>query len=168
MTAAAETGEIAAVVDFFRKSFSIRSLERLADGLLKVLLDYNLTATIFIHCGDDDLYLSSNTEVTEEDKMIIQQKADKEKIHSFGESTIFNFNHFNLLIQNMSVDDPDKYGRDKDNIALLGEGVDARVVAITFEQAQVQQAIKRQEIIEKTNMALAGLTKQPPAKKRVG
>lgn len=60
MTAATETGEIAAVVDFFRKSFSIRSLKSLADGLLKVLLDYNLTATIFIHCGDDDLYLSSN------------------------------------------------------------------------------------------------------------
>jgi PleD family two-component response regulator len=31
MTAATETREIAAVVDFFRKSFSIRSLERLAD-----------------------------------------------------------------------------------------------------------------------------------------
>ena len=160
MTAATETGEIAAVVDFFRKSFSIRSLERLADGLLKVLLDYNLTSTIFIHCGDEDLYLSSNAEVTEEDKMIIQGKADKEKIHSFGESTIFNFKHFNLLIQKMSVDDPDKYGRDKDNIALLGEGVDARVIAITFEQAQIQQGIKRKHIIEKTNMALAGLNEQ--------
>lgn len=166
MTAATETGEIAAVVDFFRKSFSIRSLDRLADGLLKVLLDYNLTATIFIHCGDDDLYLSSNAEVTEEDKIIIQQKADKEKIHSFGESTIFNFKHFNLLIQKMSVDNPEKYGRDKDNIALLGEGVDARVIAITFEQAQIQQAIKRKDVIEKTNMALAGLNEQQEEQQR--
>jgi hypothetical protein len=92
--------------------------------------------------------------------MIIQEKADKEKIHSFGDSTIFNFRHFNLLIQKMSVDDPDKYGRDKDNIALLGEGVDARVIAITFEQAQIQQGIKRKNVIEKTNMALAGLNEQ--------
>ncbi len=160
MTAATETGEIAAVVDFFRKSFAIRSLERLADGLLQVLLDYNLLATVFIHCGDDDLYLSSNDEVTDQDKMIIQEKAEKEKIHSFGESTIFNFRHFNLLIQKMSVDDPDKYGRDKDNIALLGEGVDARVVAITFEKAQIEQGIKRKNIIEKTNMALADLNEQ--------
>jgi CheY-like chemotaxis protein len=166
MTAATETGEIAAVVDFFRKSFSIRSLERLADGLLKVLLDYNLASTVFIHCGDEDLYLSSNTEVTEKDKMIIQEKADKEKIHSFGDSTIFNFRHFNLLIQKMSVDDPDKYGRDKDNIALLGEGVDARVIAITFEQAQIQQGIKRKHIIEKTNMALAGLNEQQEEQQR--
>lgn len=160
MTAATETGEIAAVVDFFRKSFSIRSLERLADGLLQVLLDYNLLATVFIHCGDDDLYLSSNDEVTDQDKMIIQEKSEKEKIHSFGESTIFNFRHFNLLIQKMSVDDPDKYGRDKDNIALLGEGVDARVIAITFEQSQIEQGIKRKNIIEKTNMALADLNEQ--------
>lgn len=160
LTAATETGEIAAVVDFFRKSFSIRSLERLADGLLKVLLDYNLTATIFIHYGEDELYLSSNDEVTEEDKLIFQEKVDKEKIHSFGESTIFNFKYFNLLIQKMSVDLPDKYGRDKDNIALLGEGVDARVTAITFEQAQIQQSIKRKSVIEKTNMALAELNEQ--------
>jgi hypothetical protein len=60
----------------------------------------------------------------------------------------------------MSVDAPDKYGRDKDNLALLGEGVDARVIAISFEQAQIQQGIKRKDVIEKTNMALAGLNEQ--------
>jgi CheY-like chemotaxis protein len=152
-----ELSEIASIIDFFRRSFSIRSIEKLADSFLKVILEYNLSATLFICTLNECQYVSSNRYVTEKDKLLFQEKGDHEKIHSFGESTIFNFKHFNLLVQKMSVDNPEKYGRDKDNIALLGEGIDARIVAINYEQAQIKQALKRQHVIEQTTMALSSL-----------
>jgi hypothetical protein len=51
-------------------------------------------------------------------------------ILNFGVRTIVNYDRVSLLIKNMPVDNPEKYGSIKDNTFALLQGLNARVLAL--------------------------------------
>ncbi len=167
MASSRYSGDNAIVINFYLKCFNIQTIGRLADVFLKVLQDMELSATVFIFSEGEELFLSNHTdEVSEQDKQEIQIKSDKEKIHSYGRKTIFNFRNFNLLVNNMKVEDEEQYGRIKDVIAMLGEGIDARVEALNYEQQLLGNSIHCKEILDRANMELAEIMENHEAQQK--
>lgn len=64
-----------------------------------------------------------------ESQLLFQLK-DSSRYIDFGVRTIVNYGRVSLLIKNMPVDDPEKYGAIKDNTFSLLQGLNARILAL--------------------------------------
>ncbi|HMW72436.1 MAG TPA: DNA-binding response regulator, partial [Cellvibrionaceae bacterium] len=64
-----------------------------------------------------------------ESQLLFQLK-DSSRYIDFGSRTIVNYGRVSLLIKNMPVDDPEKYGAIKDNTFSLLQGLNARILAL--------------------------------------
>ena len=63
---------------------------------------------------------------------------------SFGSRTILNYAHVAVLIRNMPVDDPMRYGILKDHICYIANGLEARTLAMINELRSQERAIRIQ------------------------
>lgn len=69
------------------------------------------------------------------------QYKQRKRIHDIKQKTLFNYKQANLLINNMPLSDPSKYGRYKDLIAAIMSLVDVKVVTINEHLAMEKQTI---------------------------
>jgi hypothetical protein len=75
---------------------------------------------------------------------VIENSHHLGRISDFGARTILNYPNFGLLIRNMPLDDPLRYGILKDHICYLGNGFDARCQAMITERKDNERAIRIQ------------------------
>ncbi|NOZ51918.1 MAG: response regulator [Gammaproteobacteria bacterium] len=133
MVAMTSSGELGVVVNFLRESFACDDTDALADNVLESFSHYGLNCSVQIRSilgATNKNGTGSNNALEME---LLKHLASKGRIVDFGSRTIINFKRVSLLIKNMPLDAPDKYGRIKDNGALILEGAEARVKAIEAE-----------------------------------
>ena len=61
---------------------------------------------------------------------LLRECSEMGRYVDFGKRSIMNYGRVSLLVRNMPVDDPNKYGAIKDNVFSLLQGLDARVGAL--------------------------------------
>ncbi|MCW9055313.1 MAG: response regulator, partial [Gammaproteobacteria bacterium] len=134
MVAMTSAGELGNVLDFLSKSFTCHSSNELAKAMLDNLYGNNLHCAVQIRQGNNKINMSNNGIASPLEVAVIDKLKDIKRIYDFGSRTVINYPHVSLLIKNMPVDDPDLYGRIKDNIAILVEGAEERIKAISIEE----------------------------------
>jgi hypothetical protein len=67
----------------------------------------------------EQLFFSSDGCESPLEKEVIQKLSDEGRFYDFGHRTQINFNNISLLVKNMPIDDPERYGRLKDIMAYL-------------------------------------------------
>jgi len=140
MVAMTSAGELGNVLEFLSKSFSCHTITELAEAILSSLEGNNLHCAVQIRGKHDQVNLTSHGKANPLEVAVIDKLKDVKRIYDFGHRTVINYPHVSLLIKNMPTDDPDLYGRIKDNIAILVEGAEERVKSITVEdEVRVKQ-----------------------------
>lgn len=136
--------ELGRILQFMEASFTCREFAPLAELTLKMLNELGLNASvgIFHDCGleyfcDDGIKRPMEQEVIENSRHL-------GRISDFGARTILNYPNFGLLIRNMPLDDPLRYGTLKDHICYLGNGLDARCQAMIIERSAHARALRIQ------------------------
>lgn len=81
---------------------------------------------------------------------VLRNARDSGRIFQFRSRCVFNYGGLTLMLNNMPVDDVEKCGRIRDNVAILAEGAGARLKALESDLL----ARQRREGIEQ---ALPGL-----------
>ena len=71
-----------------------------------------------------------------------------------GARLILNFGAISMLIKNMPLDDPDRCGRIRDNVAILLEGVEAKLHEIEIEYHDDMLKQKLKQLVAESNDAL--------------
>src|SRR5690606_18681791 len=61
---------------------------------------------------------------------LLFQLKDSGRYVDFGTRTIVNYDRVSLLIKNMPIQDPEKYGAIKENTFCLAQGINARILAL--------------------------------------
>ncbi len=130
MTAMTSTGELGRVLQFLRHSFTCQSYDDLATQVIEAMNEYGLKSILQIRGSFGTLHLGDKGAVTPLEEELLTRMEQQERIFDFGCRTSFNYPKISLLIKNMPMDDPDMYGRIKDNVALLVEGADARLSSL--------------------------------------
>ena len=154
MVAITSAGELGVVLQFLGKSFTCRSLDELAKEVLDAMEEYSLECAVQLRGDGQVVNLAYGTVVSPLEIAVLDRMEGQRRILDFGRRTAINYPHVSLLIKNMPLDDPDSYGRIKDNVALLVEGSESRVRAMELEA----QARRRKEaltaLVRRTEQAL--------------
>ena len=144
MTAMSSMGELGVVMNFMSKSFSCRSIQSVGELALQSLAQYELDCIVYFSWeGEHSIARSGGQEVSPEDREHIMQLRPLGRLLELNGQMIVNFEHTSILVRQMP-DDVEQCGRLRDNIAMLCEGVEARVTGLLMEHDNVlkQQGIR--------------------------
>lgn len=155
MTALTAGGELGVVLHFFNKAFACKSMEALTRAALEATASYGLTGTVQIRNGDDLTTLNSGGRCSLVEQELLRNLAsDPRRIFDYGTRTVINYPHVTLLSKNMPVDEAERHGRLKDNIALLVEGAEYRALAL---QGELSLRKRQQRLAAAARLAEQGM-----------
>jgi DNA-binding response OmpR family regulator len=135
MSAITSMGELGVVIQFLRSSFACNDAQSLAKAVIDALGQYGLDGAVQIRMGDETLSLSPEGQDLPLETSVLNYARKLGRIFEVQQRSGYNFGGITLLVNNMPLDDPDRCGRIRDNLAILAEGADARCQAIQIETA---------------------------------
>lgn len=134
LSAMASLGDLGVIIEFLRKSFACNDAAELAQAILGAFEQYGLDGAVQIR-GAETLSLSRHGTDLPLEMAVLDYVSRRGRIFEFQKRSAYNFGGITLLVSNMPVDDAERCGRIRDNLAILAEGADARRQAIEIEQA---------------------------------
>ncbi|HRH76096.1 MAG TPA: DNA-binding response regulator [Cellvibrionaceae bacterium] len=91
-----------------------------------------------------------------ESQLLFQLK-DSSRYIDFGVRTIVNYGRVSLLIKNMPLDDPEKYGAIKDNTFSLLQGLNARILALEDRCGLLEEKESLLKISQDVNSVMSSI-----------
>jgi CheY-like chemotaxis protein len=134
-TAMTSMGELGIVLDFLRKSFACADSPALAQAILGSLDQYGLQGAVQIRIGHEAENLSAAGSNLPLETSVLNHVRNQGRIFEFKNRSVFNHGGITILVKNMPLEDAERCGRLRDNLAILAEGADARRRAIEVESA---------------------------------
>lgn len=134
MSSLTTTGEYGVVMHTLRNTLPCRGLGELAEVLLTAMDNYGLKGAIQLRTPDSILTLNSERRSSPVDQEMLRNLSlENRHIYDYGNRSVFCYPNIALLVRNMPLDNPEVYGRMKDNLALLAEGAEFRLAAMVEE-----------------------------------
>ncbi|NOY72157.1 MAG: response regulator [Gammaproteobacteria bacterium] len=133
MTYSADLGQI---LEFYKNTLNANNFEELSAFLFEVTNSFGLHCTLQITALEKILNLSTNKgEVSPLESNVIELSRTKGRFFDFGTRTVINYKDFSLLIKNMPINDPERYGILKDTLSTLCHAIEARTKVILSNKA---------------------------------
>ena len=130
-TALRANGELGVVINFLEKSFSCKTNVAVGQQIFKAMRTFGLSSAVQIRIDSGAINICDQKfNGQAQEFQFLSRLKDKGRVFDFGEHTIINYNHVSLIVRNMPLDQPDRHGRIKDNLAVLLNGAEARISAI--------------------------------------
>lgn len=139
-SAMAGMGGLGVIIEFFRKSATVKSYQILGELVIEALNAWELRGGVQIRGVSEEVNLSTDSVISPLQSNIMATMRDMGRIFELKSRAVVNYEHVSILIYNMPIDDPDKMGRMRDNLAWLGEGADtciANMDAMKVSKLQV-------------------------------
>ena len=131
LTALRANGELGVVINFLEKSFACKDHIALGQQIFKALRSFGLSSSVQFRIDEGAIDLCDQEfNGQAQEFQFLSRLKDKGRVFDFGEHTIINYAHVSLLVRDMPVDQPDRHGRVKDNLAVLLNGAEACLNAI--------------------------------------
>lgn len=157
MTAMSSSAEQGLIVRFLQESFLCNDIENLANKAFECTNEYGVTASIVIENPKRGIVVFTDDKIERPlEEAAIKQLRSKGRIYTLGKKMIINGKHASLLIRELP-DDEEKVGRLRDHLAVLLDGIDARLVAIELDQQLVSKQQKLSVAIEKTQKEIIAI-----------
>ncbi len=139
-TAMSSMGEMGAVLEFMRQSFSCPTPDALAQAVFQALAQYGLNGLLELEEGGRPLCYSSQGVCSALEGSILGHTRSLQRIFQFHDRLAINYPRFTLLVLNLPLDDPDRIGRLRDHLAILAEAGEARMAAMVSDRRRLAQA----------------------------
>lgn len=150
MTALTTTSEIGAILDFLRQSFGCTGYDSLATAIVEAAAAWGLNVAVQLRGATGDVSCNHDGASSPLEAGVLGTLSGCGRIVTLGHRLAVNFVHVTLMAIDMPVDDAERNGRMRDNLAWLAEAADARVKALDNELAL-------QRLVEKTGSALTDI-----------
>lgn len=133
MTAMTSAAEIGTVLQFLRSSFNCSDYVQLGRELLNTADALGMNARVQIRGQQGVIALGPSGSCSPLEESALTNMSSQGRLFSFGSHTSCSYDHITIIVKNMPRSDAEQYGRMKDNLALMAEGADARVLALDAE-----------------------------------
>lgn len=147
------SSELGQVIEFYKKMWTAQDYKQLAGYLFDMVKNYELICTLQIHMPNKVLNFCDNGVVSPLEANVIELARKKQRFFDFGSRTIINYHYFSLLIKNMPIDEPEKYGRLKDVFGMIANGLDEKIKQLNSDLLTEQ----KQEIIKSIRDSLGNI-----------
>lgn len=133
-TAMSSMSELGVVIDFMRRSFACDSDTALGRQILASVEQFGLECAVQVRSeGHEHTFSAEGCDLPLE-TAVLNHVRTQGRIFEFKHRGVYNYGGITLLIKNMPLDDPDRCGRLRDDLAILAEGADARLQSIALER----------------------------------
>ncbi len=153
MQAMTYSSDLGQVIEFFKNSVDSKTFEELASLFFDFMRNNGLRASIQFYTVNGQLNFGDQGELSPLEANVMELSRKKSRFFDFGSRTIINYDDFSILIKNMPLDDPEKYGIYKDTIGTLCNAIEARVKALLADDKNK----KREEMISLIQEAMREL-----------
>lgn len=136
------TGELGVLVDFLHRCQSARSFAELAKNLFACLGEFDLDSSLLVVDGNEKRVWFSDDIDRPMERQILESLRGQDRVLGFGTRLAVNSEHATILVRNLPPD-PGAVERLRGLMAMLVEGLDARI-----------QAIKSQSLLDRRRQAL--------------
>lgn len=147
------SSELGRILEFFSESLRTESYEELVQSLFRVTDSYGLNAAVQIYLPESILNYSNTGAFSPLEANIMELARHKARFYDFGARTLINYKDFSLLIKNMPLDNPERYGRLKDTLGSLCNAVEAKITDLMRNN----RAEQIQEILAALQNAMSGI-----------
>jgi signal transduction histidine kinase len=131
MSHSSELGEISR---FIMESYKCKTYDELFTALFKTIESFFLDGTALVIVDDTITVQSVSGVVNADQKDTMLKYHNTRRIVDLGSKMIISYDHSSIMILDMPRDDEARCGRLADNLAVLGNCVEARVCGIDAEQ----------------------------------
>lgn len=159
-TAMSSMGEMGVALQFLRASFASSSAEVLTRALFEALGQYGLQGMIEIREGAHRSCFSSSGMCTPLEVSILAHASGMDRIFQFRDRLAINYPRITLLVPNLPLDNPDFVGRLRDNLAIIAEGAETRLLAMESENQRLAQASGIIQVVADLTQGLIGIEAQ--------
>lgn len=154
-TAMSSMGEMGVVLQFLRASFTCPTAAQLANVVFEALGQYGLQGIVEIRNEASAQCFSSNGACTPLEVSIASHASGMDRIFQFRDRMAINYPTITLLVPNLPLDNPDFVGRLRDNLAIIAEGAEARLLAMKSENQRLAQATAIVQAVAELTRGLA-------------
>lgn len=128
MAAMGELASLGRIIQLFRSLFSVKSLEDIPPLVFDALAELGMDCVLQLRRDDAEVNRSSRGECSEMELGLLDTISQfGERLYSYRSQSAISYDHVTLVAKNMPKDDPLSYGRLKDYLAIVAEGIDERV-----------------------------------------
>ncbi len=162
LEAMSTAGELGGLLIAIEKCILCNNYDELSNEIFAACESYDLHVSFQIRTSKGIFFYGNNITPEKEnmENELLNRAKDKGRFFDFGARTIVNFNNISMLIKNMPMDDMEKYGRIKDNIAPFLSSADSRIRAITLQMEVEKQRSVLKRLIKDTQSAVEYIEKQ--------
>ena len=141
MSAVKNTSDYGVLMQFLRSCVSCDTPEKLADLGLYTISSMGLRSSVQIRLEEEVVHKSSDGAINQLERTVVKKISREDQVVDLGVRSVFNFDHVSVLIKNMPIDDREKYDYVKNNVAMLAEALELRILAMmqVRTNSQIQQ-----------------------------
>jgi len=138
MEAMKSSSELGTAINFIERCHRFQCLKEMANETLSFCENLGLKAVIGIREDDDWFFSSSTGQATKLERDLMRSVHTKDRFIDFGIRTQMNWPSIALLIKNMPIRDPERYGRIKDLLPTVLSSANVRVHSL-YEEKHIKE-----------------------------
>lgn len=117
--------ELGHIIEFLKACFKINNLDSFSMAVFAICGRFGLRVSLLIRDGNRDFI--SGCEENSLEARVLKKFMNQNRIFDFGSRTVINDAQITILIKNMPLNDPDRYGRLKDNLMIMISAASAKL-----------------------------------------
>lgn len=124
-----EASQYGMVLQFIKQTFTTRNVSELAESVFQILAQLNLSGSLQMRLDSHTINLRSAEQACNPiEEEVFELLKNRGRIFDFQNKTVFNDQHVSIMIKDMPIDDEVMYGRLRDVLAAVVEGVESRLM----------------------------------------
>lgn len=131
MTAMSSVGDSGVIMRFLRELMSCLDFSSVADCILRTMDDFGLDTSLQLRDGEQRLSRSKDGDCSPLEESVLNNMASCARIVDLSSRSAFNYPRATIIVRSMPKDNPELYGRIKDNLANVAEAVDVHLAALS-------------------------------------
>jgi len=139
MTAMSSVGDIGIIMRFLGEMVGCLDFPSVADCIMGAMRGFGLDVAMQLRDEDESLSLSGEGICSALEESVLHNMASCARIVDLGSRSAFNYPRVTIIVKDMPRDNPEHYGRIKDNLATLTESVDVHLRSLS----RVKSALRR-------------------------
>lgn len=152
---------------YVERTYSMSSFETLAAGLFQTMGEFGLRSSLMFITSDGPIFFSQGSQdMSPLEKEMFLASHKQGRFCDYGYRTFCNFNLVSMLIKNMPLDQPERYGRIKDTIPWVLGATDGKVRALNEQNALISEIesvqMSTENLRHQFSMAVLNLEKIQP------
>jgi len=134
------SADLGCCLRFVERTYLMDNFERLAAGIFQTMEEFGLRVSLMMVTPEAPLFYSSDGgQVSPLEKEMFISTHDEGRFCDFGNRTFCNYRLISLLVKNMPLDSPERYGRIKDALPWILGAADSKVASLVAKEEMLTQ-----------------------------